>query len=91
VVPLELSFVLAALCHHLVEEPVRRSQWLSRRTLTRAYRRASHRRAAVALAAADGAGGRRVRPAGTGAAGEEPPRSRGSGTGSAPVRATWRP
>ncbi|MCW2680003.1 MAG: acyltransferase, partial [Frankiales bacterium] len=31
VVPLVLSFVLAALCHHLVEEPVHRSSWLSRR------------------------------------------------------------
>ena len=51
VVPLVLSFVLAALCHHLVEEPVRRSAWLTRRTLTRAHRRASARRGAVAMTA----------------------------------------
>jgi peptidoglycan/LPS O-acetylase OafA/YrhL len=64
VVPLVASFVLAALCHHLVEDPVRRSAWLSRRTLTRAHRRASGRRAAVALTAAAGLlGGGFVLPA----------------------------
>ena len=52
VVPLVASFVLAALCHHLVEDPVRRSSWLSRRPAPRTLPRGSGRRAAVALTAA---------------------------------------
>jgi hypothetical protein len=64
VAPLVLSFVLAALCHHLVEEPVRRSSWLSRRPARRQIARGSSRRAAVALAAAVGLlGGGFVLPA----------------------------
>ncbi len=47
VVPLVLSLVLAELCHHLVEEPVRRSSWLSRKPV----RHTARRRAAVALGA----------------------------------------
>lgn len=50
-VPLVLSFGLAALCHHLVEEPVRRSSWLSRRPAHRTPARGSGRRATVAVAA----------------------------------------
>jgi peptidoglycan/LPS O-acetylase OafA/YrhL len=52
VVPLAGAFVLAALSHHLVEEPVRRSSWLSRRPATRSLPKGSGRRAAVALTAA---------------------------------------
>jgi peptidoglycan/LPS O-acetylase OafA/YrhL len=59
VVPLVASLVLASLCHHLVEEPVRRSAWLARPPAWRARRRrpaarrpqGSGRRAAVALSA----------------------------------------
>ena len=56
-VTLGASFVLAALCHHLVEEPVRRSSWLSRRpepprALPSALPSIHPRRAAVALTAA---------------------------------------
>lgn len=59
VVPLVLALVLAALCHHLVEEPVRHSRWLARRPAgtvhpVRLAARGSGRRAAVALAAAAG-------------------------------------
>jgi hypothetical protein len=48
------SFALAALCHHLVEEPVRRSGWLSRSRVRSQHTKtpqASRRRAGVALAA----------------------------------------
>ena len=48
VLPLALTLGLAALCHHLVEDPVRRSSWLARRPA--ATPRVA-RRAAVALAA----------------------------------------
>ncbi len=51
-VPLVLSFVLAALCHHLVEEPVRRSAWLARNSKRRSLARGSGRRAAIAVTAA---------------------------------------
>ena len=51
VVPLVLSVVLASLCHHLVEEPVRHSSWLARRPVRRGVPRGSTRRAAVALTA----------------------------------------
>ena len=51
VVPLVLSLVLASLCHHLVEEPVRHSAWLARRPVRRGVARGSTRRAAVALTA----------------------------------------
>ena len=54
VVPLVLGFTLAALCHHFVEEPVRRSSWLSRRPSRRSLARGSGRRAAIALAAVTG-------------------------------------
>ncbi|MEX2290113.1 MAG: acyltransferase family protein [Mycobacteriales bacterium] len=51
VVPLVATFILAALCHHLVEEPVRRSSWLARRPAPRSLPKGSGRRAAVALSA----------------------------------------
>jgi hypothetical protein len=58
VVPLAASLVLAALSHHLVEGPVRRSAWLSRRPVSAPTRAPlswrpldSGRRAAVALTA----------------------------------------
>ena len=59
VVTLVLTAVLAALCHHLVEEPVRRSSWLSRRpqpprALPSALPIVHPRRAAIALTAAAG-------------------------------------
>jgi peptidoglycan/LPS O-acetylase OafA/YrhL len=52
VVPLAGALVLAALSHHLVEEPVRHSSWLSRRPAPRTLPKGSGRRAAVATSAA---------------------------------------
>jgi peptidoglycan/LPS O-acetylase OafA/YrhL len=51
-VPLVASLALASLCHHLVEEPVRHSSWLSRRPAPRTLPKGSGRRAAVATTAA---------------------------------------
>ena len=51
-VPLLLPFALAAASHRWVEEPVRRSSWLSPRPAPRALPRNGGRRAAVALGAA---------------------------------------
>ena len=51
-VPLAAALVLSALSHHLVEEPVRHSSWLSRRPAPRTLPKGSGRRAAVASAAA---------------------------------------
>lgn len=52
VVPLTAALVLASLSHHLVEEPVRHSSWLSRRPAPRTLPKGSGRRAAVAATAA---------------------------------------
>ena len=52
VVPLGLTFALAALSSRFVEEPVRRSSWLSPRPAARPGSRQRPRRTAVALGAA---------------------------------------
>jgi len=49
-----LTVALSVLTHHLVEEPVRRSAWLSRRPAPLARRTGSVRRTAVALGATVG-------------------------------------